>query len=315
MKKLICLLIMLSLVLSMSMIEIFAASNENACDEETRSYGVFGNEQYVSIITNEKYISIVADSTGDNLEICIRYVETNPGIIYRWSSLDYPVSDYDLSTVTDSDDIVAYAEAHMNLAEQIVLTVTEENIVADKTPETRSAATVALKAEMARLTGSNQYGATLRYTADRDGNTCRVYESVGFYVNKLNRFTWRTAINVGGLITTILGIPISSKLLETICSFFDVASQVSSIIPAGSLDKYYCLSVDTRCVKINGLSTIYETTDKEIVFTGYADPNDDHDVGAFIDEDSREITYSDSMVYFYSYPSQIDTAYSVFLQN
>ncbi len=118
--------------------------------------------------------------------------------------------------------------------------------------------------------------------------------------------------DTGFIIRRPSGFIIASETLDKLGIILDVAAAVTSIVPAGGLTEYNCMALDTRYVNADGSSYLFTYTDKQITYTGYS--NAYNASRPYIINSTHQTVYSDGVVYFYSYPSQIDTAYSVYLQ-
>ena len=260
----------------------------------------------VSLSSDEKTASIVIDSVNGLVEVVIRYTSDSDKV-YRWVFTNDSVFDSNSFTNTNYTALIDYAETNIILASVIELGTLENYDAVHQSP-VRGGDPYLLMQDLVTLVGSNSYNGVLRYTDSRGGINFHVYETLGLYVTQLPNVSWGSALTLGSIILTVLGRPIESEILNKLGIILDVAAAVTSIVPAGGLKEYNCVAL----VNADGSSYLFTYTDKQITYTGYS--NAYNASRPYIINSTHQTVYSDGVVYFYSYPSQIDTAYSVYLQ-
>ena len=263
----------------------------------------------ISLSFEEKIASIVIDSVNGLVEVVIRYTN-DPNNLYRWvftNDFVFYNNDYSASGYID---LIDYAETNSMLASVISLGISGSDDTASQS-QLREGDPYILKQDLIALLGDS-YNGVLRYTDSRGGINFHVYETLGLYVSQLPTVTWGSALTLGSIILTLLGYPIGSEILNKLGLILGVAATITSTFSAGGLKKYNCMAIDTRYVNADGSSHLFTYTDKQIAYMGYSNSNDES--RPYIVNSTQEIVYSDGVVYFYSYPSQIDAAYSVYLE-
>lgn len=163
---------------------------------------------------------------------------------------------------------------------------------------------------MSEYVGASQYKKKLKYTRTEDGNTYKIYETLTFRYSDTGYKSWSKKISVSSFIVSVIGAAVTSARVKIICDVFGLASNASSLIPTGKVNKYICRAYYSRFTTINGSSYAYTMTDKTIEYKGYEDADG---VGrARLDKATKDTYYSDSSSYFSSYVDQYKDARAMF---
>lgn len=309
-KKVISIIVSIVLVLMISPFAVYSADYPNDGNIRFTRY-VAADEGFrlVAISSEDKLASIVEDSLSGFVEVVIKYV-SNPDKLYRWvftDTAEFGNIDY----YSSCSALIDYAEGKNMTAEVIDLCIQEDNDTVCQKP-VRDGDQYILKQDLAALVGSNGYNGTLRYSDSRGGVNFHVYETLGLYISQLPNATWGGTLTLGSIIVTVLGLATGTEVITKLATILGVAASAASLVPPGGLKRYNCMALDTRYVTADGSSHLFTSTDKQITYTGFSNANDAS--RPYIVNATHQTVYSDSSVYFYSYPSQIDTAYSVYLQ-
>ena len=259
---------------------------------------------------NDKRVAILTNDENHLLDVSICYLSA-PNTVYQWTITDYPISTFTPSNPQFWYNIVDYVEDQMSDANIVYFTeVTYEEPI--ELPQTRSSAGSDLLDELEELMGLGEYSDTVVHSITYQGQRYRILEYMDFRILTDGSKSWANAIQVSSLIVTVLGLVASSTLITAICCAFGVVASASSLLPAGTINKYLCVADVCRWVSINGSAYPYNITDKYFEYKGYENASNDSREKAYIDDGSLSEYFTDDEAYFNSNNSQIMDAYVVF---
>lgn len=252
-------------------------------------------------LTNAQSICVMTNIDKNTIEVNIVNV-SEPEVVHRWVLSDYDTNAYNTQDFWDS--IIQYANSHVEEAQTIMVKHGEVD-------ESKGGALIFLWEEFNTMIESEYYD-VLKYTANKNGETMRIYETHVPKIELWDSLTWSDGVTIGGLISTLLGVEITNTLVQCIAKAFDVIMDVSSLLPERSkLEQYRCSDHYFRYTTVNGSKYAYNITDKYTDYFGYDAPNQ---VGIpNIDHGSKETWYSQNATYYRSYSSQVNDAYEMFL--
>ena len=137
---------------------------------------------------------------------------------------------------------------------------------------------------------------------------------MNFKVTNNGFISWSNSLTVAGLIAK-LGESSSIGIVKAICKAMSVPISVSSMLPIkGRVNKYFCDALISRHSTINGSKYAYTMTTKTICYDAYENADNNSTERAYINVDSKNITYSHGKSYYDSYNTQVQDAYKIFKQ-
>ena len=223
--------------------------------------------------TESYIINIITDDDQKLISAALKFKET-PATVYDFSAF-YPVAleicapdDFSQKGETFWASIINYMKANIECASQVQIEITsfEEDM-----PSTRSSAGADLIAELESEFGSEYFGKPLYETTQSKygGNLLEIVEDLNFNITKNKRFTWSDALSIAGIITTIIGIPVTQGAISAISLALGVAAEASTFVQPGGIDTYTCCANYTRRTSVNGSEYAYNFAEKYYDYTGY----------------------------------------------
>ena len=235
-----------------------------------------------------------------------------PDVTYEWIVTEYSELPFKSNEGWDWEEIVDYAEEHLNNATLVQIDETIYDDPVEISGKARSSAVADLKEELASILSDEYYNMTI-YKKIYDGNNVVLKQSMMFQIYENGYFTWREAINVGALIAKT-GATLTQGNVKAICSAFGIGLSALSMLPAnGAMNRYYCTATEYRCVHVNDSTDIYNITHRYINYDAYEDASFNNDERAYIDQESRYVLCPDGDDYYLAYETQVEDGYDNFL--
>lgn len=285
-----------------------ALASGNASNAVNQVQPIQGGYMYTQL-TDSQSIVILTDTLRGMAEVDICLLSQR-NTVYHWILEDNLPSGIGSPTDAFWNSLISYCNSHMSEATvfQFIDYTLDEPMVL---PQTRSSAAADLQQDLAGLVGS-QYSNRQMYTSSTTGQRITIYEDMVFRISYLGYKAWSTAISIGSIIATVLGLTATTALVKAIANIYSVAASVGSIIPPGKLNKYQAQAIVSRLATVNGSKYVYNTAEKFYNYRGYEDGDINSTARAYVDSSSQSIDYPQGSSYFNSYQSQAADAYAMF---
>ena len=161
------------------------------------------------------------------------------------------------------------------------------------------------------LLGTEKYEDKLIDTVAYQGEVFRVYETLTFKITAPPR--WHKTLTLFAISMPAANIFVTNTRGSIVCYLYGVTAGAIALLPvADDIRNYSCQAQYCRYITVNGSQYRYNTTKQTIRYQGY--DNMSVSMPAYIDADTKTVTYSDSMDYFNDYTAQIQDAYAKFQQ-
>ena len=286
MKRFLSLFLALAMSLSLTT-SSFAAGGVGNNSVETYMEEIADGHLFIQR-TDDKLVAIATNDIKHIVNIAIKDTSKSDAV-YQWLINDYPVAAFCPDDPSFWNDIIVYAEGKMDEASLAEFSFEE---VDENEPMVISSAGADLAEDLNSIVGaeySDRFTGSVRVI---EGHVYRLYETMEYYISKVNTFSWGTGITVAAWIVGFLGVAATTITVSRLCGILGLASlAIDGLMPVGKMNKYQCAVTYTRYVTVDSGSRRYGPAFKFRYFDGYEDANFNSRGRAHVIPDSEILRY------------------------